>query len=81
MVVNISTEPTLEIGTPEVVFAGGQYEFGPTGPRANYDVTPDGRRFLMVAGGSLTEADEVPSSQINIILNWFEELKERVPVP
>ena len=44
--------------------------------RRDYDITPDGQ-FLMVfpaneAGGR---------QQINIVLNWFEELKERVPIP
>ena len=28
-----------------------------------------------------TEDEQAPPDQINIILNWFEELKERVPVP
>ncbi len=42
---------------------------------ANYDVTPDGQRFVMVqARGQQEEA-----TQINVVLNWFEELKQRVP--
>ena len=41
-----------------------------------YDVHPDGDRFLMV-----TEPQGQLTQQINIVLNWFEELKERVPVP
>jgi hypothetical protein len=67
----------------------GGFEFGPeqtlpipsvflnTGLR-NYDITPDGQRFLVV-----TQADETDLSarpQINIVLNWFSELRERVPV-
>jgi len=36
----------------------------------------DGQRFL------LYRQEHQPSlTQINIVLNWFEELKERVPVP
>jgi hypothetical protein len=42
----------------------------------NYDVTPDGQRFLMIKA-----TEEEVAGQINVILNWFEELKERVPVP
>jgi hypothetical protein len=41
----------------------------------NYDVTADGQRFLMVKG-----VEEFTSpTQINIVLNWSEELKQRVP--
>jgi len=41
---------------------------------ADYDVTPDGERFVMLGGdpqGAVT--------QLNVVLNWFEELKRRVP--
>jgi len=40
-----------------------------------YDVSPDGQRFLMVK-----EIEQARSAaQINVVLNWFEELKRRVP--
>jgi len=41
---------------------------------ANYDVTPDGARFLMVQ-----PTIAVPSNEINVVLNWTEELKRLVP--
>ena len=41
----------------------------------NYDVSADGQRFLMVKQG-----EQVPG-QINVVQNWFEELKRRVPTP
>ncbi len=37
-------------------------------------------RFVMVQDNSLTDSEAKPP-QINIVLNGFEELKERVPVP
>lgn len=41
-----------------------------------YDISPDGKRFLV-----MLPANETTSRpQINIILNWFEELKQKVPV-
>jgi hypothetical protein len=40
-----------------------------------HDVSPDGRRFLMVED---TEQD-TPVTHINLVLNWVEELKARVP--
>ena len=42
----------------------------------NYDVTSDGQRFLMLKSG---EKQDAPT-QINVVLNWFEELQQKVPV-
>jgi hypothetical protein len=38
------------------------------------DVTPDGQRFLMVKDDQATS-----STQINVVVNWQEELKRLVP--
>ena len=38
----------------------------------NYDVSPDGQRFVMVK-------DESRSGRLNVVLNWSEELKAKVP--
>ena len=45
-----------------------------TGPRS-YDITPDGKHFLVTVPTSPTEARPAPRDQINITLNWFEELR------
>ena len=45
----------------------------------NYDVAPDGR-FLMVTTGDQT-GEDATSPQISVVLNWHQELLERVPVP
>ncbi len=45
----------------------------------NYDVTPDGQRFVFVQ--PLEEEGDDRPHHINVVLNWFEELKERVPMP
>ncbi|MBI4264610.1 MAG: hypothetical protein HY657_09555 [Acidobacteria bacterium] len=42
-----------------------------------YDVSPDGRRFLMIEEASGSDA---PSQNIVVVQNWFEELKRLVPV-
>ncbi len=76
MAVDIVAQPSLSVGKPRVLFEG-QYE--PTLlATANYDVSPDGQRFLMLKASA--GKDEAPT-QINVVLNWFEELKRRVPVP
>ena len=42
---------------------------------ADYDVSADGQRFLMVK-----ESEQTTSvTQFNVVLNWFEELQRRVP--
>ena len=72
MVVGIKTEPTFTAGSPVVLFTG-RYAIPFTG--VNYDISPDGQRFLM-----MKEADEEEGQgQINVVLNWFEELKRLVP--
>jgi serine/threonine-protein kinase len=81
MAVPISTNPTMKIGEPKVLF-DGDYEFGPQGPRmnSNYDVTPDGQRFLMVAADdAISPGQSVFRPQINVILNWYRELQQRLP--
>ena len=39
-----------------------------------YDISPDGQRFLMIREAGAGQG------QINVIQNWFEELKRLVPV-
>jgi len=74
MAVDIATQPGFAAGRPRVLFEG---RYNPAqGTTPNYDVSPDGQRFLMIKP---SEAGEVAPTQINVVLNWFEELKRRVP--
>jgi Tol biopolymer transport system component/predicted Ser/Thr protein kinase len=72
MAVDVTTQPTFSAGKPKMLF-DGRYLFS-NGSPADYDVSADGQRFLMIKA-----SEEAPSTQINIVLNWFEELKEKVP--
>jgi Tol biopolymer transport system component len=75
MAVDITTQSGFAAGNPRTLFEG-RYEPAPiTNP--NYDVSPDGQRFLMVKP---VEREQAVPTQINVVLNWFEELKRRVPV-
>ena len=76
MAVPIQTSPTFVPGRERELFpiAG----FRASGNGSGYDIDGTGERFIMVEQG-LT-VSEGSRSQINIVLNWFEELKERVPV-
>jgi serine/threonine protein kinase/Tol biopolymer transport system component len=74
MAVDISTQPSFAAGKPRVLFEGPYSPTPLTTP--NYDVSPDGQRFLMLKP---TEQGEAARTQINVVLNWFEELKQKVP--
>jgi hypothetical protein len=43
----------------------------------SYDVSPDGERFLLIKEGP-TDTN-APPPRIDVVLNWIEELKQRVP--
>ncbi len=72
----IQTEPTLDWHDPVALF---EVPWMRSIPGLSYDVTPDGQRFVFVQPPA-GESDD-PPRQIHVVLNWFEELKERVPVP
>ena len=74
MAVAIEAEPDLSVGTPRLLFEGRYLGTGPVHLRRNYDVSPDGQRFLMIQ----REQDLKPT-EIIVVLNWFEELKRLVP--
>ena len=75
MAVDITTQPGFAAGTPRMLFEGPYLPSPLTNP--NYDVSPDGQRFLMLKA---SEQAEAAPTQINVVLNWFEELKRRVPI-
>ncbi|MDA2938028.1 hypothetical protein MYX75_07180, partial [Acidobacteria bacterium AH-259-A15] len=75
MVVRIKTEPIFTAGNPEVLFTG---RYVTRGGGRQYDISPDGQRFLMIkeageAGGTSARQELI------IVQNWFEELKRLIP--
>jgi serine/threonine protein kinase len=81
--VSVKTEPTFSLETPKILFRGmyvsadfnaGVLELSP------WDVSPDGKRFLMMKETGSTPSASGGPRKINIVLNWLEELKQRVPV-
>jgi len=79
MGIDITTDAAFAFGNEQALGIRGFLIYGiSTRP---YDITPDGQRFLMVFPADQTDSAETPDEQINIVLNWFEELKDRVPVP
>ena len=77
MAVPVDTHQALSPGTATVLF-DGPYRWGDGFGANAFDVASDGR-FLMIRDDSLLNENE--PAEVTIVLNWFEELKERVPVP
>ena len=71
---DVKTIPSFWAGQPHRLFER-IYEKNDLGFGPYYDVTADGQRFIMVK----TVEDTSSSSRINVIVNWQEELKQRVP--
>jgi eukaryotic-like serine/threonine-protein kinase len=73
MAVPVTTQPSFSAGRPTALFRGAYLAstFPLTG--TTYDVTRDGQRFVMIK-------DQATSlTQINVVVNWFQELQRLVP--
>ena len=70
MVVPVQTEPTFRPQTGQLLF---EWTPDPGGPVGFYDISPDGKRFVM--GKMHTEE----LTELHVVLNWFEELNRLVP--
>ena len=68
MAVDIATQPVFKVSTPRVIVP-----IKAMGNLAGYDLSPDGQRFLVVQQSS----GAAQTAQINVILNWSEELRRR----
>jgi Tol biopolymer transport system component len=67
MSVEVQPDPQLRVTKPRILFERKHQPL-------SYDVTPDGQRFVMVE----SEQESAPT-QLNVILNWHQELKRLVP--
>ena len=81
-VTRVTTKPAFVFSEPRILPGGGAFGFvvgGATDPR-QMDAMADGRVVAVVDAeratptGSVTEAP-----QLQIVLNWFSELQQRVP--
>ena len=78
-VVTVDTTESFRATPPERLFVG-TYDLDNSGGGAggipNYDIAPNGQRFLMLRPEVESEQD---TRQINVVLNWFEEIERLVP--
>jgi serine/threonine-protein kinase len=68
MAVATIAQPTLQTSKPEILFEKPFYA-------GSYDVTSNGRRFLMLKENE----DVAAATHINVVESWFEGLKRLVP--
>jgi hypothetical protein len=52
----------------------------PPGNPRNYDVKLDGNEFIVIYDSARNESAAAATPEIRVVINWFEELKRRVPV-
>ncbi len=67
MVAEVRAGTAFGWGTPRKLF---EEQF------LDYDVAPDGRRFLMIRANT---SERAAAPQLSVVLNWFEELRRRAP--
>jgi tRNA A-37 threonylcarbamoyl transferase component Bud32 len=70
MAVPVETQRAFRAGTPRMWFAGEGYV-----GLGNYDIAADGEHLLMLN----QENTAASPKELNVILNWSEELKRRAP--
>jgi len=66
---SLETGPDVRAGRPRKLF--DEERLG--GVLLSYDIHPDGKRFVAVLG------ERQQSTPVNIVLNWFDEVRRRVP--
>ena len=71
--VAVKTEPRFEIVSREILFE--RISWPGSIFRTQYDIHPDGQRFLMIEDQGIGESPR----QINVTLDWFEEVRELAP--
>ena len=75
--VRFLTAPSVGFGSPVPVAR----PFLLTAPnsRSSYDVTPSGKFLALITPAATASNARPTSAQFHIVLNWFEELRARVP--
>jgi dipeptidyl aminopeptidase/acylaminoacyl peptidase len=76
--VRIQMQPSFSFGDPIPLPIERMIQTRAT-PR-QYDITPDGKRFLVLLPAPQSGTESRATQQIHVVLNWFEELKQRVPI-
>jgi serine/threonine-protein kinase len=71
MAATLEMRPAFSVSKSRLVFEAPYAHIN--GDIPNYDVAPDGQRLLMVQ----ENRQKATVTQLNVVLNWFEDLKQR----
>ena len=71
MMVSVDTKQAFHASRPKMLFEG---DYAKPGGDAQYDVAPDGKRFLVMKG----QIEEKGAKKINGIVNWQEEVRQKM---
>ena len=77
MRVAVQTSPTFTTSAPVPVLERAYVWSGIGLSARTYDVSPDGRRFLMIKAVETPISANAP--ELVAVVNWFEELRKKVP--
>ena len=78
-VVTISTQPAFRFGEP--VALPRPFLYLASASARTYDISRDGQRFLgLIDATQAAQPGGAETPQIQVLLNWFDELKRRAPV-
>jgi len=80
--VAVTTQPTFAFGNPTPIPHPAYWIDSVTDAARQYDVAVDGQRFvgiILAGSANANDAGAATNPEIQVVLNWFEELKARVP--
>lgn len=75
MAVETTFTPTLRLGPPKTIFSTDGLLLKTEAPWRTYSVSPDGGRFAF-----MKIVPSTPVTSLQVVVNWLEELKAKVPV-
>jgi hypothetical protein len=75
----VTTTPRVEFGRPQEFPRVGRLEPSPSTDRRSADAMPDGQHVIGVTSATQSDSGAAQASQITVVLNWLEEVRQRVP--
>jgi Tol biopolymer transport system component len=76
--VSVTTKPSFAFSNPTTMARSVFIDGGPPTVR-NYDAARDGR-IMAVIPAAQVQSEAARAPQIQVVLNWFEDVKQRVPL-
>ena len=77
--VDVHTQPTVVSGEAVSLPIEG-IPFTQLSRGRNYDISPEGKQFIVLLPPDQVQSGDPAPLRINIVVNWFSELKNHVPV-